>query len=200
MSIINRDLVTIINFNNDNYDLIKNEIINSKQNVNAILIKNIAKNTPNWDNFMNHLNYQYHKESKKISANPHLEYFINGVLFKKRLYVLVDRPTIEFFPQLIELRDILNKIGNHTGDVVGAYLNFAKEVETLRHSDSKDHMYWQCINNTEWTFYRHDKMDTVVVEPGDLVFIPKTLDHEVFAPSSRAAIQLVFELTDKKEI
>jgi hypothetical protein len=181
------------------YEKIYDQISDAKLNQKPLIIKNALNKTPGWQNFIDHLNYEYHKPDTKVSVNPHLEYFINGVLFKRRLYLFVHNPNINFYPELDGFYKFLNSIGEYSGSMIGAYINFAQELYPIRHHDKKDHIYWQCIGKTEWKFYdgNTENYDSFLVEQGYIVFIPKFLDHEVESPGSRAAIQATFELKEK---
>lgn len=61
-----------------------------------------------------------------------------------------------------------------------------------RHSDPVDGFYVQCNGTTIWRAFYEDRTDEFIVEPGDMLFIPKGVDHSVESTSVRNAISISF--------
>jgi ribosomal protein L16 Arg81 hydroxylase len=44
-----------------------------------------------------------------------------------------------------------------------------------------------------WTIHDEDKNESFVLSPGDIIYVPKSIVHEVTSLTPRAAISFVFE-------
>lgn len=164
-------------------------ILESKRNRTPYLFKNILPKVPKWDNFINHLNSQYHNKDVNYVANDrNREKFINGVLFKDPFYLNITDPSPEFYPEIDLFFEEFKIIGR--GKPLSAYVNFAQEPPSKPHMDTKDHFYWQCIGSTIWKF----KDVEYRVEPGDVMYIPGYVQHDVITIGPRAAIQFEYKL------
>jgi mannose-6-phosphate isomerase-like protein (cupin superfamily) len=169
------------------------EIIDAKKSKSPALFKNILPSVPKWENFISHLNSQYHNTEVKYQAlNTNREKFINGVLFKDPFYVNITDPTVEFYPEINLFFKEFEFLGE--GKPLSAYVNFAKEPPSTPHVDSKDHFYWQCVGTTVWEF----KDVTYVLSPGDVIYIPNHTQHNVITTEPRAAIQFEYKLNFNK--
>jgi mannose-6-phosphate isomerase-like protein (cupin superfamily) len=60
------------------------------------------------------------------------------------------------------------------------------------HSDPVDGFYIQCEGQTTWRAFYKDKTEAYLVNPGDLLYIPKGIDHSVESMNVRAAISVSF--------
>lgn len=61
-----------------------------------------------------------------------------------------------------------------------------------RHSDPVDGFYIQCNGTTTWRAFYEDNVEEFNVEPGDMLFIPKGIDHSVESTSVRNAVSISF--------
>lgn len=67
------------------------------------------------------------------------------------------------------------------------YFNISTKAETFgKHKDTIDVYYWQCQGVTEWTV--EDK--TVILNPGDLIYVPSGMYHSVLPLSPRLGISM----------
>jgi hypothetical protein len=60
------------------------------------------------------------------------------------------------------------------------------------HSDPVDGMFVQCVGSVVWTGYYDGTSEEWVVEPGDLVYIPKGVSHSVKSLHPRCSISVAF--------
>jgi mannose-6-phosphate isomerase-like protein (cupin superfamily) len=60
------------------------------------------------------------------------------------------------------------------------------------HSDPVDGFYVQCRGQTIWKAYYKDRTDEYLTNPGDLLYIPKGIEHSVESMNVRAAISVSF--------
>jgi len=75
------------------------------------------------------------------------------------------------------------------------YFNITTKTKTYgRHKDTVDVWFWQCQGATKWIL--DDKhlggnwTDEVILNPGDLIFIPKNMYHNVIPLSPRLGISM----------
>jgi mannose-6-phosphate isomerase-like protein (cupin superfamily) len=183
----------------DNIQKIKLVLNESKTNSFPYVFKNICPNVPQWDQFIKHIDFEYHNpKAAFIPNNPYRERFIKGVLFKNPMYLNVHNPTTNFYPEINLFFDIFNKAIPYSGTPLAAYINFSKEEASNPHFDKKDHLYWQCIGSTQWKFYKDDKLiENVEVNPGDVVYIPAGVVHDVLTNGPRAALQFKYNTPSK---
>jgi ribosomal protein L16 Arg81 hydroxylase len=59
---------------------------------------------------------------------------------------------------------------------------------TGRHYDDKSVIYIQLINSVVWNVWENDVKKEFVLEPGDIMFMPKMIEHEVIPLMPRVAI------------
>lgn len=155
------------------------------------LFKNIFPDTPKWDNFINHLNFEFHNPP---SENQHSdqEVMINGVSKRNHFYLSVRNPTIEFYPKLKEVIDFFNIVMEEGSGGVSSFINFVgNENPVGSHPDRRDTVYWQCIGNSEWVV--GEKQENIILSPGDVIFVPKGVFHHVITKEPRAAIALAYK-------
>ena len=60
------------------------------------------------------------------------------------------------------------------------------------HSDPVDGMFVQCVGSVIWTAYYEGDSESWLVEPGDLVYIPKGVSHSVKSMEPRCSISVAF--------
>ena len=84
-----------------------------------------------------------------------------------------------------EVKRVLERLGLHTAHT---YMNVTTQNYggLGRHNDTMDVWYWQCQGITSWTFD-----DAVyVLQPGDLITIPKGVYHEVIPLTPRLGVSM----------
>jgi|SRR6056300_440045 len=96
---------------------------------------------------------------------------------------------------VIHSADKINKVKNFMQklncNVAHCYLNLTVMAETFgRHCDNVDVNFWQCQGKTEWTV---DGYGTHILEPGDLIQVPKGIYHSVEALTPRLGISMSTE-------
>ena len=97
---------------------------------------------------------------------------------KESFYVSHSAHTI---PKVKILLDKLNCKEAHL------YINYISNKTGFgRHKDSMDVWFWQAIGETEW------KLDdfTYLLKPGDLIYVPSGIYHEVIPNSARVGISM----------
>ena len=173
------------------------------------LFKSICNETPSWEEFIAHINDQYHnKRIAVVPSNPYRERFIRGVLFKNPLYLNVLEPSSQWYKTIDSFFDLFNQIIPYRGFALSAYINFSKEEPSEFHFDETDNLYWQCIGETDWEFYVNKKRSfdnlekfekeyiKFKVSPGDVVYIPRGMMHNVKTSGPRGALQFKYNIPE----
>ena len=83
-----------------------------------------------------------------------------------------------------KVKDVLKDLECNTAHL---YFNVTTKAETFgRHKDTMDVYYWQCQGVTQWIV--EDK--NVILNPGDLIYIPSGMYHSVTPLSPRLGISM----------
>ena len=73
-------------------------------------------------------------------------------------------------------------------NIAHLYFNITTKAETFgKHKDNMNVYFWQCQGVTKWII--EDK-DEVILNPGDLIFIPKGVHHNVIPLSPRLGVSM----------
>ena len=71
------------------------------------------------------------------------------------------------------------------------YFNIITKARTFGpHRDTMDVWFWQCQGKTKWVI---ENKKEYILNPGDLIFVPKNIQHEVVPLSPRAGISMAKE-------
>ena len=79
-------------------------------------------------------------------------------------------------------------VNNNFVNDAHAYFNLTSTGGTFgKHKDRNNVYYWQCIGKTKWVV---DGYGTFILEPGDLIYIPMGVYHEVIPLTPRLGISM----------
>jgi hypothetical protein len=183
---------------------IKDAFVLAKQSNDAVLIKNIFSNTPSWDDFINNLNQKFNSEK---TIDIYDKRFHNNVLVYNKLDPISFtkiRSAEDYSNNIIEksfsIYEIINNL-NIQISYVKSILNFVgNEADYYIHADHHDVISWHCIGQMEWRIYKTLKQqspppttsdepyESYILNPGDMLFVPGGLVHQVIVTEPRASI------------
>ena len=127
--------------------------------------KNFNTNTPSWESILNNFNYSVIYKNE-IKFNP-VSFFVSH-----------DAHLID------EVKNVLAALNLKYAHL---YLNLAVEKNTFRrHKDEDDVWFWQAQGITKWEFDNEKH----ILEPGDLIYVPKHIYHDVTPLTPRAGISM----------
>lgn len=190
--------------------------IKAREEKKVHLEKNLLPNTPQWIDFLNLMTKKYHTPHENIWTK-HLmtnrlpsgemggtDIMIYGkmdpVIFKAVQYSegnygdnLIDASAmIDFFSPIFprfEIKAILNFVGG--------------ESEYWAHKDDHEVVSWHCQGKMEWRIYPNLKDKNIdhtqvedeeyisyILEPGDVIYVPTGMGHQVVTPEPRASLIL----------
>jgi len=73
------------------------------------------------------------------------------------------------------------------------YFGVMSKAKTFgAHKDTTDVWFWQCQGKTKWTINKKE----YILKPGDLIFVPKGIIHNVVSLTPRAGISMAKEKTE----
>lgn len=70
-------------------------------------------------------------------------------------------------------------------------------LQPSRHSDAVDGLFLQCNGSTLWNIFYEDSTEEIIANPGDVLFIPKGIEHSVESLTPRSSISISF--TDQQQ-
>ena len=176
----------------------------SKDNNNYVLYKAHSPIVPEWQDLLESmdLSYQHYKDGLKDDprmASSNILIFnkldpvvFNWLEFKDANLVSTAENTIT------AIRDIMGRDFSFSKIV----MNFlGKEQDYYIHKDDHDVISWHCIGNVEWRFYKNIddsylekthadlvEYESVILMPGDVIFVPAGLVHQVIIEKPRASL------------
>lgn len=188
------------------------DIKRAKDNNDFLHIKSFSNNNHSWENIINIINDKYHEV--KNGFNPPDQRFVRRkdsspteILIYNKLDPVIfstmfggsknDKNKIA--EDFIELADTAAKswsiktIVNFVGDEAGYYA----------HKDDRDVISWQYLNSVEYRLYEDDGTDyskpvdtegkkytSVILNQGDIIFVPKGMIHQAVVHEPRATFIL----------
>jgi hypothetical protein len=179
---------------------IKDAIANPK----LVIKKKIFLNTPSWESFIGHLNYEFYNDiyppgDEDEPYNPD-DTVINGVNIREHFYLMntaADNP--KFFPQFFDIQDELNKVMET--EYFGSFtlINFVGGERPINvHCDPRHSFYWQTHGTSIWQVFSEKDLENPLKEyeigQGDMIFVPHGIYHSVVAPEPRTAISFMYSL------
>lgn len=166
----------------------------AKESNNAsIVFKNAMPDVPDWKVFLDHLNEEIHTpmDSPLNPDRPFNERVINGVMMKSLFYMDVRTRNMEKFSGVKEIIEIFSEATGESVYPVSVFINFvANEYSVPKHHDKRETIFWQCQGRSVWHVYppESDFPVSYTLEPGDIIYVPKWIDHQVAVEEPRAAI------------
>jgi ribosomal protein L16 Arg81 hydroxylase len=86
--------------------------------------------------------------------------------------------------------DEINKLNSDDNLTAHCYISFSEHSENFgNHCDDADVFFWQVIGRTKWIV----EGDEYILEPNDMIYVPKKVYHKVVPLSPRVGISFGFE-------
>lgn len=134
--------------------------------------KNFLKLDIDWQVYIDSLNY---------SANSG-----NTIKFSQVAFYVTDDAI-----KIKELKPLFEKIKPTFAHL---YLSLTNLDETFEaHIDTMDVWFWQAIGKTHWKTYETEQGSEFLLEPGDLIYIPRGVKHKVKSLTPRVGISMANE-------
>jgi hypothetical protein len=164
----------------------------------SFVFKNVVNENPSWQDFIDHINKEIHTpmDNPINTHKPFNERLINGVMLKSLFYMDARVRDMEKFSKYSEVFETLKQAIGKDVYPVSVFVNFvANEYNVPKHCDKRETLFWQCIGKTIWRVYPPSSEFPVsyTLEPGDIIYVPKGIDHEVIIEEPRASIAFGYE-------
>ena len=192
--------------------MIKDEILKAQQDKKIIFFKKAFEITPGWSNFENVYNEAYKSNGVLFAsfvsmtidrAESYTDDFNDLIIGAQQLHpgnkicgmaiVHFENNNNQHIPE--EAESLYKLFRSNGGTSIPPQFDFSLLVPA-RHSDPVDGIFIQCVGSTKWrAFYENDTKE-YIAEPGDMLYIPKGIEHSVESLEARAAISIAF--TDHK--
>lgn len=171
----------------------------------ATYIEGYSKVYPDkWDYFINFVDFCNKADWIQQDEQERRRFVESGRLRKGLLQIwgyftmFAENPTDR--PDIMTNIDVLkNQIESDYEDTMRssfAILNLSNaENVTNRHNDLTHNFYVQCIGSVTWKIYdsiSSREYKEYTLQPGDAIFVPAGVSHEVVALAPRAAITVAF--------
>jgi len=176
------------------------------RNKSHLFIKNfVDKNDipTDWSEYINFFHHQY-QQRDPIDWETHKEEFMKGGRVRRGFVqiwgyatMFIENPNKNFFPKLPNIWDKAEESFGRTIRNGFAIINLSSsENITNKHNDVTHNLYVQTIGSVVWKVYDYFNNDETYseyhLEPGDAVWVPANVMHEVIAEVPRSAITVQF--------
>ena len=141
---------------------------------------------PDWSDIINSVDHAMKEDSIQESP-PNCEQ-VGNVRFFDRLLLIVNHAERYEYPGLSEINEYFKGLDIELLKAL-AIVHFASLQKTTgRHHDEKSVIYVQLINSVIWHVWENGVKKEFLLEPGDMIFVPKMTDHEVVPLMPRVGI------------
>ena len=178
----------------------------AKDNNNYVLFEAHSPIVPEWQDFLESMDvsYKHYKNDSKdddrwASSNILILNKLDPIVFNCFLF-----ENTKLFSSaentITAIKDIMGRDFSFSKII----MNFlGKEQDYHIHKDDHDVISWHCIGNVEWRFYKNIddsylekthadsiEYESVILKPGDVMFVPAGIAHQAIIEKPRASIIL----------
>lgn len=175
----------------------------------ALYIPEYVDNQPsNWDNFISFIDY-CNKQGVESTPEERKAFAESGRVRIGNLQIwgyfttFAENPVEQeqFFPTLKSIAEKASKDYNGARWRSSFALTNISNAEnvTNRHNDRTHNLYIQCIGSVTWKIYKaldSAEYSEYTLKPGDAIWVPAGVSHEVVALEPRAAVTIAFHGLD----
>ena len=156
--------------------------------------KQQIKTLPDWSDFINNINTAS-KETSVVGKAPYENFDrINHVRFYNKLTFGIDYSDRYPYAGLEEMKEYIRSLGLDPF-VTMSFMGLSDSQSTTgRHCDQCSIMYIQAVNSVKWVVVCDGVEMEYILDPGDVLFIPEGLFHEIFSFMPRAGLSFAVRL------
>ena len=179
-------------------DDLKNKIKKSIENKEIFILRNSFIDVPSWDNFINLIDFVTSEEYVSSGIRK------KAIGYNWDLYTRIADPVDirtgknynNIIPQLDDVIKLFEYIFEEKTPYSECYINFSRHAEKLNpHTDQWTAVSWNCIGQVEWKIYDMNKNAiSYILNPGDIIVIPKGVFHSAYPLSPRASISFGYDM------
>lgn len=169
----------------------KDSITQSKAEGIPLVIRHLFTDLPDWDSALDQLNYSI-KLIDDTQGNVGAKEIVGAVNFWSKLTLTVEKLNKKYISQLDNFENTLvNMCSGYCGNF--GIISFTdSEPTTGKHNDPVDVIYVQCIGEVVWNTYPEGVHSKHHLFPGDAIFVPSKIDHEIESLGPRMAVSFMF--------
>lgn len=182
------------------------KIIEASNNKTYALFRGLCKDVPNWSDFIENFDYNYNRDKDKPKNTTDPRHLTDKIIvynkFDPIVYACIEGKDYPLFDKSLEASIAIEGLIKKKASAIKSIMNFlGNEQEYWIHSDNHDVISWHCVGTIEWRFYKNLKeedmekisiegaeYDSVVLEPGDVVYVPAGVVHQVINNKPRASL------------
>jgi len=148
--------------------------LEARKNKQPCVLRGALPDTPSWDDVFVNLEKSMQEDSL-IKLGPYLSIVThNG---HKHI-----RYAAEFLAEIQKLAPTLAGSAH-------VYIGLTRFSESFgRHRDNSDVFFWQIIGSTSWKVFTQDGIREHVLNAGEMIYVPRYMEHEVASLSPRVGI------------
>jgi ribosomal protein L16 Arg81 hydroxylase len=173
-----------------------------------LLFEKFAEVVPTWQNFLDNMNESFNQTEHR--SFPDYKEFEDPRMISESILIYNKLDPVvmgalrfedtETFRISTNTMSMLSDIMGKKAGAVKNIMNFVSGDKYYVHRDTHDVIAWQCIGSVEWRLYKNiedselhtvnpeAEYESIVLKPGDAIFVPKGLAHQVVITEPRASI------------
>lgn len=185
------------------------EINEARKNRSALFIKQYENFEVDWNYIVDEINWSFKNKTIADLGETYLWKKHNGILMERMFYIQL----ISDFPsnnkKINELAKSFakyvynDKDYNYNNNSIQYFINFVPfnneigiQPNSPVHCDNWDVLFIQLIGEARWNIYKNKEDSTPIqseiITPGDIIFIPKGVFHEIYAQTPRAGCSIPY--------
>lgn len=175
------------------------EVRHALENGIHLQVNNQISILPDWSDFIGNIDTAIRENPKKSGGDTFEQ--IGNVMFYDSLTIRINHSQNYPYTGLKEMKKYIEDLGL---EIVRAYsfMNFSSLQKTSgEHEDDIAIVYFQCVNSAKWITYSRNNDNSrdskeFILNPGDIMFSPRKVFHEVIPDMPRAAISFSVKFPD----
>lgn len=177
-------------------DINQSVILDAQKNVDLIYIKNFIPSSTKWEEFINHCNFL--EKNKELTLQSPVKVIGALQIWDDFFLAGYNANLGDSFSQWNEVTLMTDFLFGRKNNGGCTLINFIGGQKTIPiHTDSRDSFLWQAIGSVEWQIHNDSTLSnaykSLIVSPGDVLFVPSGISHTVYCPDPRAAISIFYD-------
>ena len=188
------------------------KIKEAKESQNFAVFRSYCTNSPTWSDVVE-LMYKSCNSPTTMLSDDNRNVSGTMMVYNRLdpiIYGALDFPESGIYKKFVENEGVLNEIFDHslltcTPKVIANFIGNEANGYYV-HADDHDVLLWHCEGQVEWRIYKDiSKSDlgitssdadyeSIILNPGDLIFCPSELAHQVVVSEPRASFVFGFKM------
>jgi mannose-6-phosphate isomerase-like protein (cupin superfamily) len=176
-----------------NFDFLKDQnYLNALENKDYFHFGKVNVPIPSWEEILYEFDREY--QIHKFNKDDKIFQYKNNLAF-----ILLDCSKINIVNRFVQELTNNQKDDQLIWTIFG-FVNLSKLSETYgRHNDHMDVWFWQLKGCTQFKVEGRNRDFEKIIEPGELLYIPKGMWHDTRPMGPRVAISMALEISFKEK-